>query len=122
MDSAWRTIIWRQFGAAIDMLENALRACPDDLWSDRSQRLEFWFGSWSGGDFLGDAHRERCQVGADGFDGGDQALPQGSGGRRDALQRFQAGIELGAGRIEARAQVAGEVLDRLDLRGLGGGD
>ena len=43
MDSTWRTIIWRQFGAAIDMLENALRACPDDLWSDRSQRLEFWY-------------------------------------------------------------------------------
>jgi len=25
------------------MLENALRACPDELWSDRSQRLEFWY-------------------------------------------------------------------------------
>ena len=25
------------------MLENALVACPDELWSDRSQRPEFWY-------------------------------------------------------------------------------
>ena len=31
----WRTIIWQQFGAAIDDLDNALRACPDDLWHAR---------------------------------------------------------------------------------------
>ncbi len=27
-----REMLWRQFGAAIDMLEEALRNCPDDLW------------------------------------------------------------------------------------------
>jgi hypothetical protein len=43
VESAWRTIIWQQFGAAIDMLENAMHACPDELWSDRSQRPEFWY-------------------------------------------------------------------------------
>jgi len=43
VDTAWKTIIWQQFGAAIDMLENAVLACPDDLWSDRSQRPEFWY-------------------------------------------------------------------------------
>lgn len=43
MDTTWRAVIWQQFGAAIDMLENALRACPNELWSDRSQRLEFWY-------------------------------------------------------------------------------
>jgi hypothetical protein len=43
VDPTWRTIIWQQFGATIDMLENALHACPDDLWSDRSQRQEFWY-------------------------------------------------------------------------------
>ncbi len=43
MDTTWRTAIWQQFGAAIGMLENALRACPVELWSDRSQRLEFWY-------------------------------------------------------------------------------
>ena len=35
MDSDWKNILWRQFGAAIDMLENALRACPDELWNAR---------------------------------------------------------------------------------------
>src|SRR5579859_5453993 len=35
MDSLWRTILWKQFGAAIDMLDNAVIACPDSLWSQR---------------------------------------------------------------------------------------
>jgi hypothetical protein len=51
MNITWRTIIWQQFGAAIDMLDNALQACPDNLWRDRlwddpSERPEytqFWF-------------------------------------------------------------------------------
>ena len=43
MDITWKEIIWQQFGAAIDMLENALVACPDELWGDRSQRPEFWY-------------------------------------------------------------------------------
>lgn len=46
MDTTWRTVIGSQFGAAIDMLDNALRACPDRLWRDRlwnhqSERPEF---------------------------------------------------------------------------------
>ncbi|MBI5963188.1 MAG: DinB family protein [Chloroflexi bacterium] len=28
-------MLWRQFGAAIDMLSDALRDCPDDLWEKR---------------------------------------------------------------------------------------
>jgi hypothetical protein len=43
MDTLWRVSIQSQFGAAIDMLDNALRACPDDLWNDRAQPLEFWY-------------------------------------------------------------------------------
>jgi hypothetical protein len=51
MDPTWRTIIWQQFGAAIDMLDNALRACPDQLWRDRlwnnrseqPEYAEFWY-------------------------------------------------------------------------------
>lgn len=43
MDGIWRAILWQQFGAAIDMLENALLACPEELWSDRSRRPEFWY-------------------------------------------------------------------------------
>ena len=58
METLWNAALWRQFGAAIDMLENALLACPDSLWkerlwsekSDHSQPLvfppefaEFWY-------------------------------------------------------------------------------
>ena len=51
MDTTWRTSVWQQFGAAIDMLDDALRACPDTLWADRlwnkpSERPEyaqFWY-------------------------------------------------------------------------------
>ena len=32
MDSLWKNALWQQFGAVIDMLENALVACPDTLW------------------------------------------------------------------------------------------
>jgi hypothetical protein len=43
VDATVKTIIWQQFGAAIDMLENAMVACPDVLWHDRSRRPEFWY-------------------------------------------------------------------------------
>ena len=36
-------IIWSQFGASIEMLENAIKACPENLWSDRTQIPEFWY-------------------------------------------------------------------------------
>ena len=35
MNIPWKTIIWQQFGAAIDDLDNAIRACPDELWRAR---------------------------------------------------------------------------------------
>ena len=35
METVWRTALWRQFGAAIDALDNALAACPDSLWTER---------------------------------------------------------------------------------------
>jgi uncharacterized damage-inducible protein DinB len=43
MDEFWKKAVWSQFGAAIDMLENAARACPGELWGDRSQEPEFWY-------------------------------------------------------------------------------
>jgi hypothetical protein len=46
MDTTWNTIIWQQFGAAIDMLNNVLVACPDELWGDRSQSPEFWYTAY----------------------------------------------------------------------------
>ena len=45
----WKGIIWNQFGAAIDMLDNAIQACPDDLWQARlfpdeiPEFAEFWY-------------------------------------------------------------------------------
>ena len=35
MEILWSTALWRQFGAAIDMLENALVASPTSLWRER---------------------------------------------------------------------------------------
>jgi hypothetical protein len=54
METTFRTALWRQFGAAIDMLENALVACPASLWQERlwnvslppefpPQFAEFWY-------------------------------------------------------------------------------
>ncbi len=43
MDATSRDSLQGQFGAAIDMLENAIRACPDELWRDRERRPEFWY-------------------------------------------------------------------------------
>lgn len=50
MDITWKTIIWDQFGAAINTLEDDLNACPDELWRERlydEPRLpgitEFWY-------------------------------------------------------------------------------
>ena len=41
MSTAWNQILWGQFGAALDMLENAILACPDELWSDPSKKPEW---------------------------------------------------------------------------------
>jgi uncharacterized damage-inducible protein DinB len=35
MDPLWKTTLWQQFGATIDMLENALLACPSTHWNGR---------------------------------------------------------------------------------------
>ena len=41
MDTTWKAILWNQFGAAIDMMENAIRACPDEEWGDFSKKPEW---------------------------------------------------------------------------------
>ncbi len=35
--------LWRQFGAAIEMLENAITACPASVWGERVDWHEFWY-------------------------------------------------------------------------------
>ena len=57
MATTWGVALWRQFGAAIDTLDNALAACPDLLWTQRiwpnlpappfpPQFAEFWYVSY----------------------------------------------------------------------------
>jgi tetratricopeptide (TPR) repeat protein len=51
MDTMLKTSIWQQFGAAIDMLDNAMSACPSQLWhaplwnnpSEQSEYSQFWY-------------------------------------------------------------------------------
>ncbi len=40
MEDSLKTVLWKQFGAAIDMLENSIARCPDSLWNDDSK---FWY-------------------------------------------------------------------------------
>jgi len=41
METFWTTTIRQQLGAAVDMLENAMRECPDELWSDPAKRPQW---------------------------------------------------------------------------------
>ena len=43
MDTSMKETLWKQFGAAIDMLENAVKACPNELWETPSQ---FWYTAY----------------------------------------------------------------------------
>jgi hypothetical protein len=50
MKPEWRTSIWKQFGAAIDMLGDAITLCPDHLWTvalwkdpDDERYGQYWF-------------------------------------------------------------------------------
>lgn len=35
MESVFGTALWRQFGAALDMLDRAVTACPESLWTEK---------------------------------------------------------------------------------------
>lgn len=50
MDIDYRTIVWRQYGAALDMFADAVRLCPDPLWTaflwqdaEDERYGQFWF-------------------------------------------------------------------------------
>lgn len=43
MDITLKTELWKQFGASLDMFENALVKCPESLWNDNSQ---FWYRAY----------------------------------------------------------------------------
>ena len=40
MDQSFKETIWRQFGASIDMLENAIALCPSKFWDTEKK---FWY-------------------------------------------------------------------------------
>ncbi len=43
MDNTLKTELWNQFGASLDMFENALVKCPDNLWDDDPK---FWYNAY----------------------------------------------------------------------------
>lgn len=43
MDKSIKESIWRQFGASIDMLENAIKLCPNNFWDTDKK---FWYNSY----------------------------------------------------------------------------
>jgi hypothetical protein len=43
MDTPTKETLWKQFGASIDMLENAISRCPDELWNDGKK---FWYTAY----------------------------------------------------------------------------
>jgi hypothetical protein len=51
MNVLWKTIVWSQFGASIDTLNDMISSCPETLWrerlwdntSARPEYAEFWY-------------------------------------------------------------------------------
>jgi len=43
MSNDWKSIVWSQFGAAIDTLENAIIACPEERWADNDKKYIYWY-------------------------------------------------------------------------------
>lgn len=43
MNELFKNELWSQYGAAIDMLENALEKCPESLWDDDNK---FWYNAY----------------------------------------------------------------------------
>lgn len=43
MKNTLQKALWNQFGASIDMLENAILACPDALWDGQGN---FWYNAY----------------------------------------------------------------------------
>ncbi len=43
MNESLQLIVWRQFGGALQMLENALLACPYEVWGDDIEWGAFWY-------------------------------------------------------------------------------
>jgi DinB superfamily len=46
MDSYIKTALWSHFGASLDMLEQAITACPEEVWGKDFAFQEFWYISY----------------------------------------------------------------------------
>ena len=44
MIETFKTELWKQFGASLDMFENALTQCPDELWTRKD--TYFWYNAY----------------------------------------------------------------------------
>lgn len=43
MEKSVKEFVWSQFGASIDMLRNAINACPDELWGEGGRSTQYWY-------------------------------------------------------------------------------
>ena len=43
MDKQTKELIWNQFGASVDTLENAINHCPDNIWIDNTEFHQIWY-------------------------------------------------------------------------------
>lgn len=43
MDNSLKETLWKQFGASLDMLDNAFAMCPNELWNTEEK---FWYTSF----------------------------------------------------------------------------
>jgi hypothetical protein len=43
MNQSIKETLWKQFGASVDMFENAIKHCPDELWNTESK---FWYTAY----------------------------------------------------------------------------
>jgi uncharacterized damage-inducible protein DinB len=39
----WREAIWEQLGGSLAMLERAIGACPEAVWTEKAGTREFWY-------------------------------------------------------------------------------
>ena len=43
MENKTNNYLWAQFGASIDMLENAINMCPEKIWNLKNDFSDFWY-------------------------------------------------------------------------------
>ena len=41
-----KPLLWQQFGAAIQMLENAIVTCPEEVWATDKREFDFWYNAY----------------------------------------------------------------------------